>query len=392
MALSFFEEAIASLPLLLWDTAFPPEQLSYNRPYRNAGDLLVKQSPVVRNALRLCGCDASIVNGEASDYECFSALCAAAPLLIGNRALVAVEGLLKRVFEWEAPLSPYEAEALWDAFNAIIEDKQLRPSHILEAWGVESLCYRVPALASPFTVSLPGVDLYPIFNLSDPLSVLAALPASCETMEEAFFTLSARLDTLLSQGCVSVRMTLPKSYQFFRNSRKKEVDRLLLRLKTGESLAAEEENQLLTSLLIAMAHRIKETNLPLLLETETEETALIQLYDYLALNQIVPETLLITERPKAYKVFFGRHTDRTEKGLPSLMPVSEDISALIRDFPIGTAILPCHDACDIVSLAEGYHGRSSLTKLLEELDSDPETLMSLAEDVAYGNVKNRFSI
>lgn len=389
---SFLHEAISPLPLLLWDTAFPIEEIKDNRPFRNAGDLLVKRSPLNREALRLCGCEPAIQNHEASDYECFAALCMATPLLVGHRAATATGILLKEVFGLETPLPPYQTEELWAVLNEIIEDRALRPSDVAEALNVESICYRCDPLISPAPLTFGQVDVYPIFDLASPLSTLASLPSAGQSMTKAVKELTDRLADFLAAGCVSVRFVLPKTFRFARTSRKKEVDDLLCRLAEGGGLSIEEKNQLLTSLVISLSRSITERGLILLLDTEAEENELIALYDYLALNGSVPETLLCTPLPTNYRTFFARHTVRTEKGLPSLLPVGEDFRTLAVSFPIGTAVLPCGTVCDTVSLAEGFRQRKALTEALAAFDAEPDTLASLAEDVVYGNIKNRFSI
>ena len=385
-------DAVSHLPLLLWDTAFPVEELSENRPYRNIGELLVKRSSTNREALRLCGCDPAILNGEASDYECFAALCMATPMLMGHRAALATETILKAVFGLETPLSPYQIEELWTVLNEIIEERALRPSDVAEALNIESLCYRWDPLSPLPDPAFGEVDLYPIFDLSDPLAMMAKISPSDGGLADVIQVLSDRLTVFLAAGCASVRIALPKSYRFSRNSRKKEVDDLLYRLTAGERLSTEEENQLLTSLLIALSCRITENDLVLLLATEAEESELMALYDYFALNHIVPETLLVIPYPWDYADLFARHTHRTPKGLPSLLPIAEDFAALATIFPIGAAILPCGKVHDVVSLADGYRLRGRLAQALCAYDTDPDVLASLTEDVVYGNIKNRFGI
>ena len=389
---SFLLEAIDPLPMLLWDTVYPVKELAENRPFRNIGDMLIKRSPVNREALRLCGCDPAILNGEASDYEGFAALCMATPMLLGHRSAIDTELLLKTVFGLEMPLSPYQTQELWTFLNEIIEDRTLRPSDVAEALHIESLCYRHHPLAPVCRLTFGTVDLYPIFDLSEPLATLAAIRSSDGGFDSAVQILTDRLAAFLSAGCVSVRIALPKPYRFARNSRKKEVDDLLLRLTMGKHLSIEEENQLLTALLISLSVYIIENGLVLLLATEAEECELIALYNYWNLNHITPEALLVTPRPWQYQDLFSRHTCRTAKGLPSLFPITEDFTTMRTSFPLGAGILPCGDIRDTVSLTEGLYQRSMLIKALASYEAPPDMLNSLAEDIVYGNIKNRFAI
>jgi hypothetical protein len=263
---------------------------------------------------------------------------------------------------------------------------------VAETLNIESLCYRCDPLSPLPDAAFGEVDLYPVFDLSEPLATLAQIPSSNRGLDDAIRVLTDRLAAFMEAGCVSVRIALPQTYCFVRNSRKKEVDDLLHRLTAGERLSTEEENQLLSSLLIGLSYPITEKGLVLLLATEAEERELMALYDYLALNHAVSETLLITARPWEYADLFVRHTTRTAKGLPSLLPISEDFSALATSFPISAAILPCEKVNDVVSLADGYRLRGRLAQALSTFDADPDVLVSLAEDVVYGNIKNRFSI
>ena len=387
---SFLLEAIDDLPLLYWDTAFPAEELIHNKPYRNAGDLLVKRSPTNRDALRLCGCDASVLDGTASDYECFSALCIATPMLTGHRSAILTAELLLRVFGLEVPLSPYQTEEFWAVLNQAIEDADLRPSDVEQALNVESICYRHPALSTLPKLDFPGVDLYPVFDLADPVGTLSQTGAA--TLADAVALLKDRLTAFREAGCVSARMILPKAYRFVRNSKKKEIDDLLLKARGGNALAAEEQNPLLTAFAVSLSALLKEAGIILLLETKADADELTRLFDYLALNAIVPETVLTVPQAEDYQRFLLRHTVRTEKGLPSLLPVEDDLSSYAKCFPIGAAILPQRNVCDVLSLAEGFLQRKKLASTLLSLGTDLDTLSSLAEDITYGNIKNRFGI
>jgi hypothetical protein len=385
-------ENLSSFPHLLWDTAFPVEELTENKPYRNVGDLLVKRCPTNRRALRLCGCDRAVLEGTASDYECFSALCTATPMLTGHRSAELTAELLFAVFGLEAPLSPYQTDELWSLLNQAIEEADLRPSDVARALNIESVCYHHPALSPLPETNDPGVDLYPIFDLEDGVSALLSPFFGERGLTDTMAILSQHLDTFIKAGCLSARFVLPRHYAFSRNSRKKEIDDLLGRGRRDNNLSFDEQNQLITALLIALADELSRRNVSLLLATEAAEEQLIALYDYLSLNGIVPETVLLTDSPKAYSAFFDRHTVRTDKGLPSLLPVPQSLATYATCYPIGAAILPCGEVSDVLSLADGMYQRRRIASVLASLPSDPDALVSLSEDIAYANIKNRFSI
>ncbi len=383
---------IADLPHLLWDTAFPTEELTENKPYRNAGDLLVKRCPTNREALRLCGCDAAVLDGTASDYECFSALCMATPILTGHRSAALTNELLHAVFGLETELSPYQTEELWEVLNQAIEDTALRPSDVAVALNIESICYRIPALSPLPQTTWEGVDLYPVFDWGDPIITLLDPSFGSKGLAQTAVTLGERLPPFLHAGCVSVHLQLPKYYTFLRNSRKKEVDDILLKGRQGNALTIEDKNVLATAFAVILAQALTEHRLTLLLTTDADEEELIRLYDYLALNQITPHTVLLSHTPERYASWFCRHTVRTEKGLPSLLPTTDRLRHYAAHFPLGCAILPCRNVIDTVSLAACLWQRRQLVEDLAAISSDADILLSLAEDIVYGNIKNRFGI
>ena len=81
---------------LIYDSEFNIDILRENKPYRNIGQLLMSMKSV-RDALRLCGAEERILDGSASDYECFAAICTAMQYLVGHTVYDGVKRLLKDV-------------------------------------------------------------------------------------------------------------------------------------------------------------------------------------------------------------------------------------------------------------------------------------------------------
>ena len=390
-------DAINALPLLLYDTPFSLSVLTDNRPYRNIGDLLVVRAPSVRQALRLCGTTEAITNGTASDYEAFRALCLAAPMLTGHVTMQSITEVLSRLLETEAPLSPYTCDMLWESLSAQIEEQSLRPSEILTAFSVESLGYRVSPLAKHTAPYCPGVDCYRILDLGTAPS--AQIPSSEHTAENLESFLTALLDAINTEtscGAVALHMQLPHRFAFERNSKKMELEEHYRYSRSGKTLSYPKQCELDTAIAIAVASRCAAKRLPLLLTASCHEQELIALYRYLSLNHAVPETVLYGKTPANLQPFLSAFAFRTERGLPGLLPISRDIGALAPYFPLGAAILPCSSFTDPITLGGIVGQREALAETLAILGDtngiDGETLSSLAEDIVYGNVKNRFGI
>ena len=392
-------DTILSLPQLLFDAPFSLPILTENRPYRNIGDLLVRQAPSVRQALRLCGAAEEVVCGAASDYECFAALCIAAPMLSGHTVMQNISKLLLSVFGLETPLSPYVCESLWDTLNAEIEERCLRPSDIASLLSVESICYRIDPLSAPPTLDFPGVDLYPLPDFGDtPTALLTSPSIHAESLDEFLATLDRQLTQYAEQGAVSVRLGLPYRYGYRRNSKRKELDDAyrFCRTHTLSELSPETREELETALAVAIATFCKEKELTLLLAPDCHVDEVTALYRYLSLNRAVPETVLYHNDPAQWVPFVSQFTFRSERGLPGILLLADRLAEWIPHFPIGTALLPCHAVTDPIALAGTFQQRQALAEMLDALGEacgiDEEILCSLAEDLVYANVKNRFGI
>ncbi len=405
-----------SLPLLLYDTLLTADDLRDDRPYRNAGDLLVRRAVSNRDALRLCGAGRSVTepDGGASDYERFSALCTAFPLLAGHPAANDTAALLKAVFGYGGGLSPFETDPLWQTLNDEIEKAALRPSGVLSALGVESLCYRRAPCEHGEMPVCPGVDLYPILDLGTPDGFLAGFSGpSSGAAEEAgldavFGMLESEILRLTEDGGRTVALALPYGWRFRRNTRRREVDGALRYLKkdpetavgwsVADGLTPDGLNELRTEFLIRLAGLMSSRSLFLRLEVPDGAvfSGLFSLFRYLHRNGTVPETGFVCRDPLSCLPLLRAFSFRTEKGLPGLIPIAEDPAALAGVFPIGASMLFCGEIRDFVSVAGVLRRRETLSVFLSDLGRreqiDPETLSSLGEDVVYGNIKNRFSI
>ncbi|MBE6637757.1 MAG: glucuronate isomerase [Ruminococcaceae bacterium] len=387
------------LPHLFFDTSFSLSILTENRPYRNIGDLLIGQAPSVRQALRLCGATDDIVEGTASDYECFSALCIAAPMLTGHTVMQNITTLLSLVFDIETPLSPYACDTLWETLNAEIEERNLRPSDIAALLSVESLCYRVNPFEAPLTLSFPDIDLYPLPDLGDtPTAWLTSPSHHAESLDQFLETLFRQLAQYAEHGAVSVRLGLPSHFTYRRNSKRKELDetyRFYCSHPSSE-FTSEALYELETAIAVSVAAFCQKNGLSLLLAPACRVEEVIALYRYLSLNRSIPETLVYLNDPTPWQPFFAQFTFRTEYGLPGLLPLSDPIIPYAAMFPLGAALLPDHAITDPIALASGYRKRKSIAQALAALGEaysvDEETLCSLAEDIVYGNIKNRFGI
>lgn len=352
-----------SAPIFSWDNNIKPQQITSDSKYRNIGEMLVVHSENAQKAMRLCGIGEETVSGAASDYEKFRALIETLPLMPGHRVTTVVCEIMKKVFGIPDFLSygigSSRCENIWRHCNNIIDEESITPLSLAELLGVETMFLRY----LPFDV-LPAfekssVNLYPVFDLGEICSEavlcrLAAKSKDSRTFGDFVSILSEKLNEFLSKGCKAVRITL-SDYHYERNSRKKEIDGILLKIQSGTSLTKNDLYQFSTALSIEAASLIRKKNLCLILQTkQSAPSELVKLYDYLKQNLIVPETLLISSRPESFSDFIDLFAFRTEKGLPGIIPAVQDpVKASLR-FPLGFLLHNAEDMNDITDFGRFF--------------------------------------
>ena len=88
--------------------------------------------------LRLCGADERQIGTSGSDYEFFSALCRAMPLLTGHPLKTAIEKALQNELGMTQLLSPDTCDAIWRACaDKLLEDQRLAQPTLSRADGAE---------------------------------------------------------------------------------------------------------------------------------------------------------------------------------------------------------------------------------------------------------------
>lgn len=88
---------------------------------------LIRTDEICR-LLRLCGADERRIGAEASDYEFFSTLCDAVPLLTGHPLLHALENALKNELGVTASISPDTCCILWKTCaDRLLQIRRFKP-------------------------------------------------------------------------------------------------------------------------------------------------------------------------------------------------------------------------------------------------------------------------
>jgi hypothetical protein len=370
--------------VLIYDSSIDITALRENKPYRNIGHLLMNAKSV-RDALRLCGAEEKILDGSASDYECFAAICTAMQYLVGHTVYDGVKRLLRDVFGVYEQLSPFNCDELWNTLNAIIEDNNVTPVYLLQQFNVESLSVRV----SPFDelgINSNEVDFYPVTDLGDVISLVKSKENANDTLEDFISDIAKTF----AESSSAVVFTLGIDYQFERMSRKHEVYDIYTSIRNGKCVPVSHQNGLITYVLTSLFGAFRENNVNVLTEL-TCPYELNRLLDYLALNGKLPTSMIVKAYdPNDVIPIALKHSFRNEYGLPSVIPSSADVLSLAKAFPIGMCIEFQDKITDHVTVGALLADRERIFDSLRSIsDADADSIMI---DITYGNVKNRMRI
>lgn len=372
---------------LIYDSEFDINSLRQNKPYRNIGQLLMSMKSV-RNALRLCGAEERILDGTASDFECFYAICSSMEYLAGHNVYNGVKRLLEDVFGVYEQLSPFNCEELWESLNSFIDDNGLTPISLLNLLNVESLSVRVSPF-DDFEIEAGEIDLYSVTDLSDIVSLVTSDNNTENDLESFVNKISLAISDRAEQGSFSVYFALGNDYEFERMSRKHEIYEIYTSLKQKKCVSDSEKNGLITYVLTSLFGTFRAKNCNALTDISCKTRELRRLLDYLRLNKKLPTSLIIrSDDPKNVTDIALEFSFRNEYGLPSVIPICPCTKELARVFPIGLALEYQSGITDAVSVAALISSREESYQALS-LISDPDSLLL---DLAYANIKNRMRI
>lgn len=375
--------------VLIYDSQFDITALRENKPYRNIGQLLMS-AKCVRDALRLCGAEERVLDGTASDYECFVAICSSMEYLAGHVAYNSVKRLLAEVFGVYERLSPYSCDELWTTLNCFIDDNGITPASLLNSLNVESLTVRISPF-NAFDIASDNIDYYALTDLSDIVSLVTSDGNREGNLESFISRIASVVKERAESGSFGVSLRLGADYEFERMSRRHEIYEIYTSLKSGKCTSISAQNGLITYVLTSLFGTFCTVNSNIITETSCKTSELGRLLDYLKLNEKLPTSMLIKAvDPKEYLPLALKYSSRNKYGLPSIITVTQNVSAQAEIFPIGLAIECQSGITDAVALASLISSRDRLYYDLSQItDADADSLLF---DMTYANIKNRMRI
>jgi len=110
-----YHEHAESLPIIDYHNHLDARDLVEDRLFENITQLWIAPDPYKHRAMRLAGVPERFITGNATDREKFDAWAATVPQTIGNPLYHWTALELKRYFDITEPLSPDNADRVWDA-------------------------------------------------------------------------------------------------------------------------------------------------------------------------------------------------------------------------------------------------------------------------------------
>ena len=214
-------EDCAGLPIYDYHCHLPPKDIYEDRVFGNIGELWLGGDHYKWRLMREAGFPEELITGTASTYqEKFRAYLSALEFAAGN-PLYAWSGMeLKQFFGVELPLTAANADAIWDACNKVIEERQLSPRKLIRQSNVRLVATTDdPADTLEWHRLLAadaekGFEVLPSFRPDKALNLvapgyaeyLAKLAAAAgtgpiATLDDFRAALRARLDFFQSMGC-----------------------------------------------------------------------------------------------------------------------------------------------------------------------------------------------
>ncbi len=205
-----YHEYAEGLPIIDYHCHLSPKQIAENYRFRNAYDVFLGGDHYKWRLMRAFGIDERHITGDAPEKEKFFRFAEAMPYMIGNPVYHWTHLELKRYFGIDEPLSPKNAEAVWDKVNEMLERDDFRAQALILKSGVEVVCTTDdPADDLHFHESLKdfGVKILPAFRPDKSVGIEKAgwidyiKNTGAKSYRELTDWLSSRMDYFDRHGC-----------------------------------------------------------------------------------------------------------------------------------------------------------------------------------------------
>ena len=136
-ARSLYDKYAKDLPIIDFHCHLSPREICENRRFSNIGELWLAGDHYKWRAMRAFGIDENLITGSADWKDKFYAFAKILPELAGNPLYIWCALELKRYFDIDEPLCKRNADKIYDQTSAMIAERDIKPSYIINQSNVE---------------------------------------------------------------------------------------------------------------------------------------------------------------------------------------------------------------------------------------------------------------
>lgn len=129
-----------NLPIIDYHCHLSPEMMYKDEQFKNITQIFLGGDHYKWRYMRSCGLDEKYMTGDAPDKEKFEEFCSVLQYAIGNPLYHWTHLELKRYFDIDTIVRADTAEEIWEKANAVITEKKMSPSMLINSSNVEAVC------------------------------------------------------------------------------------------------------------------------------------------------------------------------------------------------------------------------------------------------------------
>ncbi|MCH5289254.1 MAG: glucuronate isomerase, partial [Treponema sp.] len=274
-------EACKDEPLWDYHCHLPPEQIAQNKKFDSITDIWLGGDHYKWRQMRTYGIDEKYITGDAEPYEKFVRWAETIENLIGNPLYHWTHLELQRYFGIEEPLTVKSAPKIYEKANELLKGDDLSVKGIFKNFKVyavgttddpaDSLEYHKAIAAGTAPIGSISTKVRPSYRPDKAINInLPTFPAyikklsevsgiNIQTSDDVIAALVKRLDFFIEHGCRASDHAL--EYPPFKIASDKEIDAVVRKALSGETVSEAEAEAYKTKILLALGREYAKKNI-----------------------------------------------------------------------------------------------------------------------------------
>ena len=274
-------EACKDEPLWDYHCHLPPEQIAQNKKFDSITDIWLGGDHYKWRQMRTYGIDEKYITGDAEPYEKFVRWAETIENLIGNPLYHWTHLELQRYFGIEEPLTVKSAPKIYEKANELLKGDDLSVKGIFKNFKVyavgttddpaDSLEYHKAIAAGTAPIGSISTKVRPSYRPDKAINInLPTFPAyikklsevsgiNIQTSDDVIAALVKRLDFFIEHGCRASDHAL--EYPPFKIASDKEIDAVVRKALSGETVSETEAEAYKTKILLALGREYAKKNI-----------------------------------------------------------------------------------------------------------------------------------